>query len=252
MQGIKGVVIAGGTGSRLYPLTKVVNKQLMPVYDQPVVYYPIKTLMNMGIKNIMIISGPEHAGQFLELFIDNQEFKDIRFEYTIQRRPGGIAQALGLAREFVGNDRVVAILGDNIYEENFAAALADYMKQEKGGKVFLKEVIDPERFGCPVFNEDGVICKIEEKPKEPKSMFCVTGLYMYDNRVWDIIDKLQPSVRNELEITDVSNFYVYEGSMTYQDMKGFWIDAGTLPTLLKAGMWAAQKQGINLEELSQF
>lgn len=252
MQGIKGVVIAGGTGSRLYPLTKVVNKQLMPIYDQPLVYYPIKTLMNMGIKNIMIVAGPEHAGQFLELFIDNPEFKDIRFEYTIQRRPGGIAQALGLAREFVGSDRVVAILGDNIYEDDFSTALTDYMKQEKGGKIFIKEVTDPERFGCPVFNEDGVICKIEEKPKEPKSMFCVTGLYMYDNRVWDIIDKLQPSERNELEITDVSNFYVYEGTMTHQDMNGFWIDAGTLPMLMKASMWAAQKQGLDLKELSQF
>jgi len=252
MQGIKGVVIAGGTGSRLYPLTKVVNKQLMPVYDQPVVYYPIKTLMSMGIRNILIVSGPEHAGQFLELFIDNPEFKDVRFEYTIQRRPGGIAQALGLAREFVGNDRVVAILGDNIYEDDFSAAIADYMKQEKGAKVFLKEVPDPERFGCPEFDENGLICRIEEKPKQPRSMFCVTGLYMYDNRVWDIIDKLQPSQRNELEITDVSNFYVYEGSMTHQKVNGFWIDAGTLPALMKAGMWAAQKQGQDLKHLSNF
>lgn len=247
---MKGVVICGGLGTRLYPLTKTINKQLLPVYDQPLIYYPLRTLIQAGIKEFMIISAIGHAGQFLEHFGDNKEFENIRFEYAIQKNPtAGIAQALSYAQDFVGNSKSAVILGDNIYEDNVSEAIKDFAKEEKGAKIFLKEVSDPQRFGCPEFGHNGEICRIEEKPNEPKSNFCVTGLYLYDNRVWDVIKDLKPSARGQLEITDVNNFYVYEGSMKYAEIKGEWIDAGTFPSLLRANMWAAKKQGIDITDL---
>lgn len=246
---MKGVLICGGTGSRLYPLTKTVNKQLLPVYDQPLVHYPLRTLITAGIKEIMIVSGIEHADQFMKHFGDNPEFKDIRFEYAIQQKPGGIAQALGLAENFVGDDKVVAILGDNIYEDNFTPAIEEFKKQEAGAMVFIKEVPDPERFGCPELTKEGTICRIIEKPAIPPSRYCVTGLYMYDNTVWDVIKTLQPSDRGELEITDVNNHFVYNGNMRYHEVEGFWIDAGTFQSLLKANIWAAQQQKVNVDDI---
>lgn len=246
---MKGVLICGGHGTRLFPLTKTVNKQLLPVYNEPLVHYPLRTLIQAGVKEVMIVSGLGHAGQFLDHFGDNEEFSNIRFEYAIQKNPGGIAQALGLARDFVGDDKVVAILGDNIYEDNVSEAAKEFDKQGTGAMVFLKEVPDPMRFGCPEFDKDGKIVRIIEKPKEPPSNFCVTGLYMYDNRVWDIIKNLKPSGRGELEITDVNNFYINEGSMKHHQINGEWIDAGTFDSLLKAGIFVAKKNNVNLGTL---
>ncbi len=246
---MKGVLICGGTGSRLYPLTKTVNKQLMPIYDEPLVHYPLRTLINAGITEIMIVSGVEHADQFMKHFADYEEFQNIRFEYAIQKKAGGIAQALGLAEHFVGDDKVVAILGDNIYEDDFSVAVAAFEQQGQGAKIFIKEVPDPQRFGCPELTKEGTICRIIEKPQEPPSKYCVTGLYMYDNTVWEVIRNLQPSDRGELEITDVNNHFVYASTMTSHEVKGFWIDAGTFPSLLKANLWAAQRQGINIEDM---
>jgi glucose-1-phosphate thymidylyltransferase len=248
---MKGVIICGGLGTRLYPLTKTINKQLLPIYDQPLVYYPLRTLMRAGIKEFMIISAIGHAGQFLEHFGDNTEFENIRFEYAIQKNPtAGIAQALSLAADFVGTSKAAVILGDNIYEDDLSEEIKKFAAQEeKGAKIFLKEVPDPRRFGCPEFGPGGGICRIDEKPAEPKSNFCVTGLYLYDNRVWDVIKNIKPSERGQLEITDVNNFYVYEGTMQYAQFNGEWIDAGTFPSLLRANIWAAKKQGIDVSEL---
>ena len=246
---MKGILICGGKGTRLHPLTKTVNKQLMPVYNKPLVHYPLATLIKAGITEIMIISGTEHADQFLLHFGNNDEFANIRFEFAVQKEPGGIAQALGLARYFVGDDKCVAILGDNIYEDDFSQALKDFENQKEGAKVFIKEVPDPQRFGCPEISHDGTICRIIEKPEIPPSRFCVTGLYMYDNKVWDIIENLKPSGRGELEITDVNNHYVYGSTMTYETVKGVWIDAGTFDSLLKANIWAAQKNHVDVSAM---
>ncbi|MCC6639003.1 NTP transferase domain-containing protein [Candidatus Falkowbacteria bacterium] len=246
---MKGVLICGGKGTRLYPLTKTVNKQLMPVYNKPLVHYPLATLIKAGIKEIMIVSGAEHADQFLQHFGNNDEFADIRFEFAVQKEPGGIAQALGLARYFVGDDKCVAILGDNIYEDDFSKDVEAFKNQDQGAKIFIKEVPDPRRFGCPEISHDGTICRIIEKPEIPPSRYCVTGLYMYDNKVWDVIEHLKPSGRGELEITDVNNHYVYSGTMTYGEVKGAWIDAGTFDSLLKANIWAAQKNSVNVADI---
>lgn len=247
---MKGVIICGGLGTRLYPLTKTINKQLLPIYDQPLVYFPLRTLMQAGIREFMIISAIGHAGQFLEHFGDNKEFENIRFEYSIQKDPtAGIAQALSLAQDFVGQSKCAVILGDNIYEDDLSGPIKEFMEQDKGAKIFLKTVSDPRRFGCPEIGHDGDIVRIDEKPAEPKSQFCVTGLYLYDNRVWDVIKGIKPSARGQMEITDVNNFYVYEKSMKYAELKGEWIDAGTFPSLLRANLWAAKKQGIDIDDL---
>jgi glucose-1-phosphate thymidylyltransferase len=232
---MKGVILAGGTGSRLYPLTKVTNKHLLPVYDKPMIYYPMETLINAGIKDIMIVSGRGHAGHFLELLGSGVEH-GVHFTYEIQEKAGGIAQALSLAKDFVDGDSVTVILGDNIFQDNIKEDVANF---NGGAKIFLKEVSDAHRFGVAELKGEKVI-GIEEKPKEPKSNFAVTGLYMYDSEVFDAIKTLKPSGRGELEITDVNNYYINKGMMEYGILEGFWSDAGTFESLLRAGMMVKQ------------
>lgn len=229
---MKGVVLAGGTGSRLGSCTTVTNKHLLPVYDRPMIFYPVKTLTDGGIKEIMIIIGKEHAGDFIELLGDGSRF-GAEFTYRVQEKPNGIAGALKLCRNFVGSDNVAVILGDNIFSDKFRNIFEEF-RAVSGAMIFLKEVDNPSRFGVPIF-KNGSIIKIEEKPKKPKSIFAVTGLYLYDNRVFDIIDKLVPSKRGELEITDVNNFYINHGSLRYGIMyNGDWIDCGTYESLYRA------------------
>ncbi|MBU4332096.1 NTP transferase domain-containing protein [Patescibacteria group bacterium] len=237
---MKGIILAGGTGSRLMPLTKVTNKHLLPVYDKPMIYYPIMTLANAGIKDIMIVSGKGHAGHFLELLGDGDEF-DARFSYAIQTEAGGIAQALGLCHDYADQEKIAVILGDNIFDYDISKAMRDFEKQEKGAKVFLKEVNDPERFGVAEIQGEKIV-GIKEKPEQPKSNYCVTGLYFYDNQVWQVIKTLKPSGRGELEITDVNNFYIEQGIMTYEILQGDWTDAGTFDSLLRASNLLAEKE----------
>jgi glucose-1-phosphate thymidylyltransferase len=226
---MKGVILAGGTGSRLYPLTKVTNKHLLPVYDKPMIYYPIRTLVNAGIKEIMIVSGKGHAGHFLELLGSGSEL-GIRLTYEIQDEAGGIAQALGLAEDFADNGPITMILGDNIFQDNIMKSVNSFTS---GAKIFLKEVRDAHRFGVAEISGKRII-SIEEKPKVPKSNLAVTGLYIYDSRVFKIIRNLKPSGRGELEITDVNNAYVRMGEMEYSLLEGFWSDAGTFESLFRA------------------
>jgi len=230
---MKGVILAGGLGSRLMPCTKVTNKHLLPVYDKPMIYYPLKTLVNAGLEDIMIVTGGNYAGDFLRLLGNGREFglKDI--SYTYQEGEGGIADALKLAENFIDNDKVVVVLGDNIIEDDITDAVKEFERQEKGAKIFLKEVNDPERFGVAEI-KDGRVINIEEKPEKPKSNYAVTGLYMYDSDVFKIIGTLKPSNRGELEITDVNNEYIRRGTMTYSILKGWWSDAGTFESLFRA------------------
>jgi|TARA_R110001583_G_scaffold78390_3_gene212548 glucose-1-phosphate thymidylyltransferase len=235
---LKGVILAGGTGSRLYPLTKVTNKHLLPVYDKPMIYYPLETLKKMGCKDIMIVSGREHCGDILNLLGSGRDM-GVRLSYEIQDEAGGIAHALGLAERFVGTSNVAVCLGDNIFDDEIV--LDGF---EDGARIFLTSVHDPERFGVAEL-EKGTECKvisIEEKPKNPKSNFCVTGLYVYDNKVFNYIKNLTPSDRGELEITDVNNFYVKDGLMTCQVLKSWWSDAGTFESLLKASSLVAKQK----------
>lgn len=228
---MKGVILAGGTGSRLFPLTKVTNKHLLPVYDEPMIYYPLKTLINAGIKDILIVSGKGHVGHFLELLGSGSEF-GVRLSYDIQKEAGGIAQALSLARGFADGDSVTVILGDNIFEDNVKEAVQSF---RKGARIFLKPVTDAQRFGvADVDSETGQVRGIEEKPKQPKSDLAVTGLYIYDNSVFDIIRTLKPSGRGELEITDVNNSYLKAESLSYSLLNGYWTDAGTFESLFRA------------------
>jgi len=227
---LKGVILAGGTGSRLSPLTKVTNKHLLPVYDKPMIYYPLKTLKSMGCRDILIVSGREHCGHILALLGSGSDL-GLRISYEIQEEAGGIAQALSLSRRFVGQSNVAVILGDNIFQKPIR--IDDF---EDGGRIFLKTVPDPKRFGVAEL-AGGDNCKvigIEEKPEEPKSNYCVTGLYIYDNRVFDLINRLSPSERGELEITDVNNMYIDLGEMSCQFLDGWWSDAGTFDSLYKA------------------
>ncbi|MEM0061302.1 MAG: sugar phosphate nucleotidyltransferase [Fervidicoccaceae archaeon] len=227
---MKGVILAGGTGSRLMPLTKVTNKHLLPIYNKPMIYYPIETLVKAGIYDIIIVTGKEHAGSFLNLLGSGKEF-NARFHYALQDEAGGIAQALSLAELFVKDDVMTVILGDNIILED----ISSYVKSFKSGaRIFLKEVPDPSRFGVPEFDANNNIVKIEEKPKVPKSKYAVTGLYQYDSTVFDKIRKLKPSWRGELEITDVNNMYLEEGKLAYDFLKGPWYDAGTFESLIEA------------------
>jgi len=233
---MKGVILAGGTGSRLAPLTNVTNKHLLPVYDKPMIYYPLNTLSQAEIKDILIISGPDHAGDFLKLLGSGKDFlrpsgKRIKLTYEIQDEAGGIAQALSLAKDFVDDDSCTVILGDNIFEENFGQAIQGF---RGGASIFYKEVTDPQRFGVAEVNKDGKVLSIKEKPQEPKSNFAVTGLYVYDNYVFDIIKQQKPSARGEMEITDVNNAYIRAGKMTAHEVKGYWSDAGTFESLFRA------------------
>lgn len=230
---MKGIILAGGQATRLRPLTLVTNKHLLPVYDKPMIYYPLLTLANAGIKDIMIISGKGHAGHFLELLRSGEEF-GVRLSYGVQEEAGGIAQALSLCKDFSDEEKIAVILGDNIFEKNVAKkAVEDFEKQKKGAKIFVKEVPDPERFGVPEIVGDKIM-GIEEKPGKPKSSMAVVGLYMYDKQVWSAIDNLKPSGRGELEITDVNNYYIDQGTMTYEVLDGQWTDAGTFDSLYRA------------------
>ncbi len=235
---MKGIILAGGTGSRLYPLTKVTNKHLLPVYNKPMIYYPIETLRQAGIDNILIVSGKGHAGHFLELLGDGTEL-GIHCSYAVQEKPGGIAQALGLAKDFADDDKVIVMLGDNILQDDISSAVNDFEKQSLGAKIFLKEVENPKSFGVAEINGDKIV-SIIEKPKEPKSNLAVIGVYMYDTSVFDIITKLKPSARGELEITDVNNHFVKQGTMTFEILKGWWGDGGeSFDSLLQASKLAS-------------
>ncbi len=236
---MKGIILAGGNGSRLHPLTKVTNKHLLPVYDKPMIYYPLQTLIDAGITEIMIVSGKGHAGDFLELLGSGSEFS-VRITYEIQDEAGGIAQALGLAERWARKEDVAVILGDNIFQDNVKRDVEAF---EGGAKIFLKEVPDPHRFGVAEVDGDQVI-GIEEKPEEPKSNNAVTGLYFYDGRVFDSIRRLTPSGRGELEITDVNNSYIRRGAMQFTVLEGFWSDAGTFDSLLRASLMVQGKRDI--------
>ena len=233
MKGIKGVVLAGGLGTRLSPLTRVTNKHLLPVYRKPMIYYPIEKLVKAGLTEIMVVTGGPFAGDFLKLLGNGREFglKDVH--YTYQEGEGGIAQALGLTEHFVDQDRVCVILGDNLFSADLTRGLRDFMEQESGAKIFLKEVDDPGRFGVAELKGKRVV-GIEEKPKAPKSRFAVTGIYMFDNEVFPIVKTLKPSGRGELEITDVNNAYIRKGTLTCDVLDGWWTDAGTFESLYRA------------------
>jgi glucose-1-phosphate thymidylyltransferase len=230
---MKGVVLAGGTGSRLFPLTKITNKHLLPIYDKPMIYYPIQTLVDAGIKEILVVTGGRNSGDFLRLLANGKEFGLKHLDYTYQEGEGGIADALALAEHFADGSSICVVLGDNIIEGTIREAVDDFKNQKTGAKILLKEVVDAERFGVAEMRE-GKIVGIEEKPKKPKSNFAVTGIYMYDETVFEKVRVLVPSGRGELEITDVNNAYIREGSMTYAHLKGWWTDAGTFESLLRA------------------
>lgn len=237
---MKGVILAGGGGSRLHPLTKVTNKHLLPVYDKPMIYYPLNTLVQGGIKEILIVSGPGHAGHFLNLLGSGKEF-GVKLTYEIQEEAGGIAQALGIAEDFADERSIVVILGDNIFEDNFSKEIEGFSKKGQGAMIFLKEVPDPERFGVATV-EGNKIVEIVEKPKKPATNYAVTGLYMYDNEVFKVIKTLKPSERGELEITDVNNYYIRKGQMRFSIVQGAWTDAGTFDSLLRATNIVAKKK----------
>ncbi|MEW6610816.1 MAG: sugar phosphate nucleotidyltransferase [Patescibacteria group bacterium] len=251
---MKGVIIAGGTGSRLYPLTKVTNKHLLPVYDRPMIYFPLTTLLKAGVDDILIVSGSGHAGDFLELLSDGSAFLDdvrkldgvnvfqdnkFKLSYAVQKEAGGIAQALSLAEDFSDHEPVVAILGDNIIADNLTPGIAQFFHEGKGAKIYLKEVTHPEQYGIAVI-EGGRIVQIVEKPKTPTSNLAVIGVYLYDDHVWDVLKTLKPSGRGELEITDVNNAYIERGMMRYEILRGWWGDGGeSFDSLLEAAQLIA-------------
>ena len=243
---MKGVILAGGLGTRLFPLTKITNKHLLPVYDRPMIYYPIQALVNAGIDDIMIVTGGHHAGDFLKLLGNGSEFGLKHLNYTYQEGEGGIAEALGLAEHWAKGDSVVCILGDNIIEGNICSAVAAFREQKTGAKIMLKEVHDPQRFGVATL-EGEKVARIVEKPKTPESNLAVIGIYMYDGRVWDIVKTLEPSDRGELEITDVNNWYIRDGSLTYDVLEGWWTDAGTFESLHRASTLVADLGANKLE-----
>jgi glucose-1-phosphate thymidylyltransferase len=236
---MRGVVLAGGLGSRLLPLTKVTNKHLLPIYDQPMIYYPIQALANAGIEEIMLVTGGNSAGDFLKLLGNGKDFGLKRLNYSYQEGEGGIADALRLAEHFVDGEPVCVILGDNIIEGNIARAADAFRTQQQGAKILLKDVKNPQRFGVPILEGDRVV-KIEEKPENPRSSYAVTGMYFYDARVFDIIKTLKPSGRGELEITDVNNAYIADGTLTWDMLEGWWTDAGTIESLYLANQLVAQ------------
>jgi len=227
---MRGVVLAGGLGTRLLPLTKVTNKHLLPVFNRPMIYYPIQALANAGIDEIMLVTGGNSAGDFLKLLGNGKEFGLKRLNYTYQEGEGGIADALRLAEHFADGEPVCVVLGDNIIEGNIAAAARGFREQRKGAKILLKEVKDPQRFGVPVLQGSRVL-RIEEKPVNPASPYAVTGIYFYDAEVFDVIKTLKPSGRGELEITDVNNAYIRAGTLTWDVLEGWWTDAGTIESL---------------------
>lgn len=243
---MKGVVLGGGLGSRLKPLTAVTNKHLLPVYNQPMIYYPIQTLVNAGVTDIMIVTGGNSAGDFLKLLGNGKTFGLKHLNYTYQEGEGGIAAALSLVEHFAAGEPVCVVLGDNIIQGNICAAVDAYRQQGSGAKILLKQVPDPERFGVPELDGRRVV-RIEEKPAQPKSQYAVIGIYMYDARVFEIIKTLKPSGRGELEITDVNNAYIERGEMTWDELQGWWTDAGTFESLLHASNLVASTGANNVE-----
>src|SRR5512133_3649601 len=239
---MKGVVLAGGTGSRLFPLTKITNKHLLPVYDKPMIYYPIRTLVDAGITDIMIVTGGRNSGDFLRLLANGKGFGLAHLNYTYQEGEGGIADALALAEHFADGDKICVVLGDNIIERDIRNAVDDFCAQQRGAKILLKEVPDAERLGVAELQGDRIV-GVEEKPRHPKSNYAVTGIYMYDTTVFDKIKTLVPSGRGELEITDVNNAYIREGTMTFAYLQGWWTDAGTFESLLRATNLVAETVG---------
>ena len=246
---MKGVVLAGGTGSRLSPLTRVTNKHLLPVYDKPMVYYPIQILVNAGIHEILVVTGGKNAGDFLRLLGNGRDFGLKHINYTYQEGEGGIAEALGLAEYFAAGDSICVVLGDNIIEFNIRHAVENFQKQKEGAKILLKEVTDAQRFGVAEIRGERVL-KIEEKPRNPKSNYAVIGMYLYDSTVFDKIHRLKRSERGELEITDVNNSYIEQGNLTYEVLNGWWTDAGTFESLLRANNLVAET-GANKMEIAR-
>ncbi|MCD4670036.1 MAG: NTP transferase domain-containing protein [Actinomycetia bacterium] len=236
---MKGVILAGGLGSRMMPCTKVTNKHLLPVYNKPMIYYPLGTMVKAGLKDIMIVTGGNNVGDFLKLLGNGSQFGLKDMNYTYQEGEGGIADALKLTENFVDNGKVIVMLGDNIIKDDISEAVAEFEKQPGGARIFLKEVPDPERFGVAEI-KNGKVINIEEKPKNPKSNYSVIGLYMYDKQVFDIVRTLKPSDRGELEITDVNNEYIRRGNMTYSIIDGWWTDAGTFESLYRASKLVAE------------
>lgn len=247
---MKGIILAGGLGSRLRPLTLVTNKHLLPVYDRPMIYYPIQCLVNAGIDEILIVTGGEHAGDFLKLLKNGKDLGLKHLAYAYQEGEGGIADALKLAEEFADRSKIAVVLGDNIIEGNIRKAVGDFFTQRSGAKLLLKEVPDPERFGVANLDGEGPgakITKIVEKPKKPESNLAVTGIYMYDNDVFNICQTLEPSDRGELEITDVNNAYLQRGDLTFDVLEGWWTDAGTTESLYRATKLVAEGGANHLE-----
>ena len=236
---MKGIVLAGGLATRLRPLTAITNKHLLPVYDRPMIYYPVQTLVNAGLRDIMVVTGGNSAGDFLRLLKNGREFGLKHLNYTYQEGEGGIAAALGLCEDFADGEPVCVVLGDNIIERNICRAVRAYRHQGGGAKILLKKVHDPQRFGVPELDGRRVV-RIEEKPAEPKSGYAVVGIYMYDSSVFDIIKTLEPSGRGELEITDVNNAYIERGEMSWDELDGWWTDAGTFESLLRASNLVAE------------
>ncbi len=247
---MKGIVLAGGTGSRLFPLTKITNKHLLPIYDKPMIYYPIQTLVEAGIRDLLIVTGGRNSGDFLRLLANGREFGLKHINYTYQEGEGGIAEALALAEHFAEGHKICVILGDNIIEGSIAPAVREFERQERGAKILLKEVQDAERFGVAEIEGDRIV-GIEEKPARPKSNYAVTGIYLYDQTVFDKTRTLTPSSRGELEITDVNNGYIREGTMTFNYLDGWWTDAGTFESLHRAANLvydtAQQRSGVSTE-----
>lgn len=244
---MKGVILAGGLGTRLRPLTLVTNKHLLPVYDRPMIYFPIQTLVNAGIRDVLIVTGGEHAGDFLKLLRNGKHLGLRDLHYTYQEGEGGIAHALQLAEDFADGDKICVVLGDNIIEANICKAVGEFFTQRTGAKIMLKEVPDPDRFGV-VRIENGRIVEILEKPESPPSNYAVTGIYMYDNDVFSIARTLEPSDRGELEITDVNNEYLRRGDLTYRVLDGWWTDAGTFESLHRASRLVAEGGANKLDE----
>jgi glucose-1-phosphate thymidylyltransferase len=240
---MKGIVLAGGLGTRLFPLTKVTNKHLLPIYNKPMIYYPLETLVEAGFTDILLVTGGSSAGDFLRLLGNGKEFGLKHLNYTYQEGEGGIAEALSLAEHFAAGEKVTVILGDNLIEGSIKKAAEDFKRQKDGAKIFLREVPDPERFGVAILNGKKVV-RIDEKPKNPQSKYAVVGIYMYDGSVFDIIKTLKPSDRGELEITDVNNAYIERGNMTYEILDGWWTDAGTFPSLVRANKLVAERHGV--------
>ena len=233
---MKGIVLAGGSGTRLRPLTKVTSKQLLPVYNKPMIYYPLETLIKAGIKDILIIVSQEHSSDFLDLLGSGKDF-GVQFSYEIQDKPEGIAQAFSLGKNFIGNDNVTLILGDNIFEDDFSKDIQSF---DSGAKIFVKEVSDPERFGVVELGSNNQVLSLEEKPQNPKSSMVQTGLYVCDNSVIAKTDKLQPSARGELEVTDLMNDYLKEGMLSAAHVKGKWFDAGTFESMFEASCYVRE------------